>query len=445
MFDSAEGPPGPTAGLAHLAQATAAACDTLTLARARNCLLDYFAVAFAGADATEVRAVRDAVVAEAGTPSATLIGTDLRVPPRSAALVNGMAAHLHDYDDIHLAVPGHASVPVASAVWAVGEANGATMGNMLRAFVAGVEVSCRVGAAVSPGHYAAGWHASATIGTLGAAAGCAVLLGLDPAAIEKALGLSVSFASGVRGTFGSAAKPLQLGWAGSNGVLAAELVGRGVASSSGMLERRDGFFGTFAAGKANTAELTRRSPLAIHTTTFKRNAACFLTHPAIEAAQQLRQQHGLTLADIESAVVGGSPDLAAVCDRPNLRSVLDSKFSVQFAVAATLAGLDTASLALFDQPPSAHASLELAMAAIRVVSVTGRPQTIAELTVRTTGGETVRATAEAGLPITDVAEELTFVMTKARSVCGEARAAFLATALLDTPDTMPLPNFAGME
>lgn len=455
---------GVTADLARLALAVPGRCGDATRARARLCLLDCVAVTVAGSTAREVGALRDLAAAEGGKPVATLIGTGLRASPRQAALVNGTASHFHDYDDIHLDVPGHATAPVASALWGLAEAREATGRQVLHALAAGVEVACRLGRVLQPGHYDAGWHASATLGALSSAAACAVLIGLPPERVEAAVCLAASMASGLRGAFGAAGKPFQIGHAAANGVLAAEMAERGFGTQPGMLERRDGFLAAYAPGAAPDAvrliaewegsAADGATGLAIDRTAFKRHAACFLTHAAMDAARLVghRMAGGgrLRAGAVRSLRVRGSADLCAVCDRPRLGTELDSKFSVQFAVAATLAGLDTAAPSLFERPPSAHAGLSDMMGRISVAPDPRMAHGEAELLLELEDGTVVAQAGTAGVPEPDLDVERGFVAAKAEAVClpvlGAARTGRLVAAILGMDDDgrRRLPDLAAL-
>src|SRR5213079_159823 len=96
----------------------------------------------------------------AGEGESTLVGRTARATAPTAALVNGATSHALDFDDTHLAIVGHPTAPVAPAVLALGERLDASGEAVLRAFVAGVELECRLGLLVMPSHYARGWHAT---------------------------------------------------------------------------------------------------------------------------------------------------------------------------------------------------------------------------------------------------------------------------------------------
>ena len=143
----------------------------------RLAVLDWWGVTVGGVDEPVARLLREAAPEPAGP--ASVLGTDRTASPVTAALWNGTASHALDYDDTVLALPGHVTAPLLPGLLALAETRGTPGGDVLAAFVLGVEVMCRVSRALAPGHYRAGWHATATLGRLGAAAACARLLGLD--------------------------------------------------------------------------------------------------------------------------------------------------------------------------------------------------------------------------------------------------------------------------
>src|SRR5882757_5654736 len=186
---------------------------------ARQCVLDYFGVALAGAGDELVRLLLDEMAEAGGAPQAGLIGHETRLPALSAALVNGAAAHALDYDDVNMAMPGHPSVAILPALLALAELKGSSGREVITAFVAGYELQCRVGRVLSPGHYdVLGFHATATVGSFGAAAACAHLLRLDKEKFVTALGIAGTQAAGLKSMFGTMCKPLHAGKAAYHGL-----------------------------------------------------------------------------------------------------------------------------------------------------------------------------------------------------------------------------------
>jgi 2-methylcitrate dehydratase PrpD len=225
-------------------KAAALAYDDLpALARelARQCVLDYLGVALAGAGDELVRLLLDELAEVGGAPQASVIGHEGRLPALSAALVNGAAGHALDYDDVNMAMPGHPSVAILPGLLALAELRRSSGREVITAFVAGYETACRIGMALSPGHYNLGFHSTGTIGSFGAAAACARLLGRDADATAIALGIAGTQAAGLKSQFGTMCKPFHAGKAAQNGLLAARLAARGFTSRDDIIECVQGF------------------------------------------------------------------------------------------------------------------------------------------------------------------------------------------------------------
>jgi 2-methylcitrate dehydratase PrpD len=204
---------------------------------ARQCVLDYVACTLAGAREELTSIVLAEMQEQGGAPVATVIGHSVRLPVMSAALVNGSASHALDFDDVNMAMTGHPSVVLLSALLALAEERGSSGRDVMTAFVAGYELQCRLGLLLAPGHYnGLGFHATGTLGSFGAAAACAHLLGLDAEQFATALGIAGTQAAGLKSMFGTMCKPLHAGKAAYHGLLAARLARRGFTSRSDVLE-----------------------------------------------------------------------------------------------------------------------------------------------------------------------------------------------------------------
>ncbi len=223
----------------------------------RRCLVDGFGVILAGATAPGSRIVRDFIKGFAGKPEAAVLGPErLRAPVALAALANAASGHAMDYDDTQLSASPdrifglltHPTVPALSAALAVGEQRGVSGAKLLEAFLTGFEVECKIAEAIDPDHYKRGFHSSGTIGTFGAAASAAKLLGLDSAGVANAIGIAASLGSGIRVNFGSMTKPLHVGRAAENGVLAATLAAGGFTAAADALDGEWGFFQVLGGG-----------------------------------------------------------------------------------------------------------------------------------------------------------------------------------------------------
>src|SRR5712691_5338464 len=263
-------------------------------ALARQCVLDYYGVALAGADDPLVAILLDEFLEAGGGEQAAIIGHPARLPVLAAALVNGAIGHALDYDDVNLAMPGHPSVAILPGLLALAEERRSSGREVIAAFVAGYETACRIGMALRPGHYNLGFHATGTVGVFGAAAACARLLGLDAAATAQALGIAGTQAAGLKSQFGTMCKPFHAGKAAQNGLLAARLAARGFSSRPDTIECGQGFAATHGPDFAPEAALaTPPGGFHLFGNLFKYHAACYLTHAPIECGRQLREAHRL--------------------------------------------------------------------------------------------------------------------------------------------------------
>jgi len=265
---------------------------------AGQCLLDWFGVTVAGSQEPATRIALGAF--EPTSTGLTVIGHPVRLPAVEAAVVNGTASHALDYDDVNEAMVGHPTVPILAGLLALAESRDSSGADLLCAFVAGYETECRVGRAVGVDHYQRGFHATGTVGTFGAAAACARLLGLDPPTTAVALGLAAAQAAGLKSMFGTMTKPLHAGKAAANGLLAARLAAGGFTAAPDAIETSQGF-GEAAAGGLD-AERGLRSPRNgwfILDNLFKYHAACFQTHSSIEGLRRLRETERFDAGEVE--------------------------------------------------------------------------------------------------------------------------------------------------
>ena len=404
---------------------------------ARHCLLDFLGCALAGSrePLTEIL-VRETVPHEPSAESG-LIGRTGRAARLTAALVNGAAGHALDFDDTHTMMAGHPSAPVLPALLALAETERSNGAALLTALVAGIELECRLGLLLGAGHYLAGFHATGTIGTFGAAAACAHLLQLDADQWLHALGLAGTQAAGLKSGFGTMAKPLHAGRAASAGLLAALLARGGFTGQPAILEAAQGFAATHAGGEPDVRMLDPYTGrLLIRDTLFKYHAACYLTHAAIEAALQLRQRHALNADGIRKVEVHVAPTLLGVCNIQEPSTGLEGKFSLRVTTALALLGEDTSDLATYTDANMHDA--QLSALRDRVVVSTGDLAPTQSRVVVDTGATTVEAQVDTGVPATDLAAQRERLQRKflglATPVLGAQRANRLADAALHAED-----------
>ena len=381
---------------------------------AKHCLLDWLGTTLAGSSEPLAAILRRQLAPANERGDATLLGAEpVRTSALLAALVNGASSHALDFDDTHTTMSGHPSVPVIPAALALAEARGLSGERLLTAIVAGIELECRLGALVNPGHYAAGFHATGTLGTFGAAAACAHLLGLDLERWLHALGLAGTQAAGLKSSFGTMAKPLHAGKAAHDGLLAALLAEGGFTGNPSIVESRQGFAETLHGAADAPVDAARhlevldgyRDRLLVRDTLFKYHAACYLTHSAIDAARHLRDEEGVRPERIEAITVEVPRGSLDVCNIESPLTGLEGKFSLRATLALGLLGDDTGALGTFTDERMRSAELVALRDRVTVAVVAGTSPTATPVTVRTGDGRKHRARVDVGEPAADLAEQ----------------------------------------
>jgi 2-methylcitrate dehydratase PrpD len=402
---------------------------------ARQCVLDYYGVALAGADDPLATILLAELEEAGGAAQASVIGHTARLPALSAALVNGAIGHALDYDDVNLAMPGHPSVAILPGLLALAEQRRSSGREVIAAFVAGYETACRIGSALRPGHYDQGFHATGTVGCLGAAAACARLIGLDAEATARALGIAGTQAAGLKSQFGTMCKPFHAGKASQSGLLAARLAARGFSSRPDLIECEQGFASTHGPDFRPEAALAD-PPNGFHifANLFKYHAACYLTHGPIECARAIRERHGVKADEVARMSLSLDRSCDRVCNIPAPTDGLEAKFSLRQTVAMALSGVDTASLAAY----SAATATDPALVRLREKLVLdfhyNWPQAAAELEVALTDGRVLKAKHDAGIPSANIAVQGERLAAKfdalAERVLGGARSRELRETIL---------------
>jgi 2-methylcitrate dehydratase PrpD len=317
--------------------------------QAKRCLIDWLGVTLAGS-ADPSAEILLAVSDEFGSdPTATVIGTGRATTLLHAALANGYAAHVLDYDDTYnpARTTVHGSAPVWPVVIALSEVDRVDGRRALAAFVAGFEAQIRVALAAGPSHYEAGWHVTGTVGHFGAAAAAANLLRLDVEQVANALGAAGTQAAGLKGVYGSMGKPLHPGKAAMDGLLAALLARRGFTASTSILEGERGFLRVFSAEpEAERVTAGLREQWTLPSNGFKPYACGSLTHPTIEAVIGLRERHRLMPEQIASVRATVNDYVSWVTGKAKPVTGLEGKFSI-FHCAAVAAVDGAASVRQF--------------------------------------------------------------------------------------------------
>lgn len=301
----------------------------------RRAVLDWYGALLAGAQQPPATLMRASFADELGRGRAVLHPDGAAAPARLAALVNGTASHIAEFDDIFRDAIYHPGCPVIAAALAAVQASGGDGDVFARAVLAGYEVSTRIGAAVAPAHYRF-WHPTGTVGTLGAAAACSVALGLDAERSAHAIATSSTFAAALQQAFRSDAmsKPLHAGRAAEAGLTAAMLAREGVTGALDILEGEAGFGAAMADypdWEGAFRDLGERHNVTAMT--FKNHGGCGHTFAAIDATLALCRQHGLTAGDIDRIRIEGYRVALDVTGRKTASTPFEAKFCLRYGVA----------------------------------------------------------------------------------------------------------------
>ncbi len=310
---------------------------------AKQALLDSLGVAIGGVASDEGRIALKYVEQQHSGPAATLFGTRLKAAEPIAAFGNGVLIHALDYDDGNHPAYAHPSCVLWSSVFALGEPRGISGRAALLAYLVGFDILARAGGVLNRAHYRRGWHATSTLGTMGAAAASAKVLGLDPLKVRHTLGVAGSSAAGLKQNLGTMTKPYHAGHAAWSGVTAAQLADAGWEADVDILEGQAGFYNLFQGvdkpkPEYMLAELGTRweimsLPAGWHP---KPYASCGGTHNTIEAMRAIRRDHTFTPEDVTEIGIAVNAMSIATLFRHDPQTGQEGKYSLEFCAAVAL-------------------------------------------------------------------------------------------------------------
>jgi 2-methylcitrate dehydratase PrpD len=412
------------------------------LHEATRSLLNWIGCAVGGSHHPAVDKALAALIPFAANDQCTIIGRRERTDALHAALINGLSAHVLDFDDTHLRTLLHPSVPVASALLALGERQPMSGRDFLLAFVVGVEIECRVANAIWFAHNSH-WYITGTAGVFGAAAAIARVLGLNEDQTTHALGIAAAQAAGTREMAGTMTKAFVHGRAAQNGMLAALLAQQGFTSAESSLEGPHGFANVLAPDRdlsALTAGLG--ATYEILANSYKPFACGVVAHPVIDACIQLRNENRLNVADIEAIALRVNPralELTGIKEPPN---GLKSKWSIYHSAAVALVDGAAGEHQYSDERVNAPEVLAL-RAKIAAAADAQLPEIAAHVAVTLKNGSILekrvdRVVGSAENPMSDRELELK-VRGLAHGILSEARVAVLTALVWRTGE---LPDIA---
>lgn len=296
-----------------------------------------FGTALGGSSDPAITRLADTFIAFTSKGASSVIGHNALYDIQSAAFLNAAAMNVFDFDDTHMPTIIHPTAPVLPAVLALAERIGASGADVLHATILGMEIACRLGNAVSPQHYARGWHISSTCGIFGAATACAKLLDLREEQIVWAFGNASAQASGLVETLGFMAKSVGMGGAARNGMMSALMAERGVEGPPHPLEGPRGFLTvTCDNPRPELVMQDLGTQWEMCRNMYKPYPCGVVLNPVIDACLAARARPGMAPAQIKAIRVCGNPLLKARADRADVTSGREAQVSAQHAVAVCL-------------------------------------------------------------------------------------------------------------
>ena len=321
------------------------------LHQARLSFVDTLACMIAAKDDPLVRQVASAMENAGARGPAATVAPDLRLSVPAAALVNGAAAHAMDFDDYETPASTHSGAVVIPALLALSDVRTTSLRSLLAAYLVGYETIICMGRILGGyEHYLAGWHATSTIGPIGAAAAVAKLIGLDGESTANALSIAMSTSAGMKVQFGTGVKPVHAGFAARAGVEAALLAESGVTANPDATDGPYGFialYGTVESSPHRPVLPAGNTACAMETDPVWRKPwpSCSYTHRTIEAAQKLAQLPGFDTGQIVRGIIHIPEPFFRVAPFLRPETADQARFSLPYCVASTLSdgGLSPAS------------------------------------------------------------------------------------------------------
>jgi 2-methylcitrate dehydratase PrpD len=427
-----------------------------------RCLLDGLGLFVAGSEEAAVRLLIEEAAETGGRADALLLGRGgTKVPAAAAARVLGTAGHVHDWDDSQVSVdPAHVYgllthptiPPLASALVIAQKLGGVDGLTLMLAFLTGFEIECKISEWMFPQHYLRGMHSSGTVGTFGAYAAAAKLLKLSGDNLRNGFGIAASFAAGIRCNFGTMTKPLHVGRAAENGVMAALLAERGFTGDPDALDGPWGFYAVHGGGVS--ADKTRETfgktwSIVEPGVSIKPYPCGVLTHPTIDLMLRLVSEHDIKPDDIEAVTVYAGTNILKPIRYPIAANHLQAKFSLPAALAmialARKAGKREFSDEFVRSAEMQAMQRRIATELDPQIEQMGFDKMRSRLVIRLKGGATVRGWADEryrGGPANPLSDRE--LEAKVRSCCEGVLDAQAQTILIDTAWSVSKLDNAGL-
>jgi 2-methylcitrate dehydratase PrpD len=312
--------------------------------QSKRSILDTLGVGIAASANPTIRKLLTDYLSEiGGLTKSTIIRLGIKTSAPEAAFCNGILCHYLDYDDINWVYTAHFSTVVVPAILAIGETLRSTGKDVLTAYIASHEITCKIGRAIveDGDHYKRGWHSTGTLGTFSSALATAKLMNLDASQADNMLGIAAGEASGLKINFGTMAKAFQAGHASRNGIVAAILSSKGMTAATSAIERQHGYCdvtSTFYDQDRLNDELGINWEI-LH----PQKGVIFKLYPVlgggdgiIDSIIDLARKSDVDPAEVARVTCTICKETAASLTQGNPRTPLEGKFSIPFWIAAAL-------------------------------------------------------------------------------------------------------------
>jgi len=316
-----------------------------TVEKAKEFALDVIGCMIGASKRPQINILIEVLKAEGGNSRSSVVAHGFKTSMMNAALLNGTAGHVLDFDDDHREGTMHPSVAVFPAVLAVGENRGVTGKEFLLSYILGLEVMIRIGESFLGKSYYQGFHPTGTCGVFGAAAACAKVMGFDVERTKYALGIAGSFASGTQECTGEGAwqKPLQAGHPAMGGVLAASLAEKRFIGAGTVFDGPNGLIRAFSfKDQFDYGRITETlgEKWEMKDTSIKMYACCRFCGPVFDCALDLYSQ-GVRSSNVKRIVAKvGDFSIKMLCNpvEQKLKPVthVDAQFSLPWAIATAI-------------------------------------------------------------------------------------------------------------
>src|SRR5258708_4527597 len=273
----------------------------------------------------------------------TAIGHSRTLDAAGAAFVNGTAAHGEDFDDSFEGGPVHAGAVVVPAVLAVAERERLSGPDALLGIAVGVEVMCRASLVAPKLIHKAGFHPTAVLGAMGAAASAATALRFSKNQFVNALGIAGSMAAGIIEYLAEGAwtKRMHPGWAAQSGIRAADLARAGFVGPRAVFEGAHGLYHGFARtteGDWDKLVGGFGERWVANSLAFKLYACGTMTQPYVDCARRLAEK-GVRAEEVVEVVCEAAEGTVhrlwePLADKQRPPNAYFAKFSQPYCIAA---------------------------------------------------------------------------------------------------------------